>query len=258
MKRAAILLALLGGCTTLGPMASTTGISAVPTTRPGFQVSLAATPGYFLSSATTEKHNGAVIPSLAVLFEPDRWIGVPGLYISGRVMGTKDSGSLVEPMIGYRKTVDRMSLGIVFYGTQGSHENKGASYRALRVGGEVHGDVRITAPANFELHAVAGFMGTYLSAEGDYCLDAMMQYGRDCGEPPLPTTPAEASGFYPSVHVGLALDIAHRLESAFHGARLSLTGAMGTMPTVVGGQQEKAAGYVTVGLSLTVGFGAAN
>jgi hypothetical protein len=58
--------------------------------------------------------------------------------------------------------------------------------------------------------------------------------------------------------VGLALDVGSKLQSVFHGARLTLVGAFGTMPTVVNGAQESSSAYVTVGLSLTVGLGAAD
>src|SRR5689334_11556166 len=102
--RHALLVLSLTGCTTLGPMAANTGMSAVPHGRPTFDVAVAAQPGYYLSASTTENQRGGVLPSLALLFEPDRWVNLPGLYLAGRVIGASDAGTLVEPILGYRKT----------------------------------------------------------------------------------------------------------------------------------------------------------
>jgi hypothetical protein len=251
-----LAMALATGCTTLGPMASNTGVSAVPQGRPSLQATVAATPGYYLSAATTEDQKGSAIPSFALLFEPDRWLSLPGLYLAGRVIGKSGTGILVEPVLGYRKLIDRLSLGIAFFGTQGSGDDDGASFRALRVGGEVQGDVRITRPAIVELHAFFGATGTYVSAEGDYCSDPS-GHGVSCNGATADTS-AEAEAFYPSAHLGLALDIAQHRESAFHGVRVALQGAVGSMPQVVGGVEQSSAIYASVGLSLSVSFGAAD
>jgi hypothetical protein len=53
----------------------------------------------------------------------------------------------------------------------------------------------------------------------------------------------------------IAIDIGRRLKGEFHGGRLALMGGGGTLPRVVGGQQEGAKPYGAAGLSLTVGFG---
>jgi hypothetical protein len=67
---------------------------------------------------------------------------------------------------------------------------------------------------------------------------------------------ASASGIFPSGHVGVALDFARHLRAVFHGARLAIDLAGGTMPRVIGAEQGDAELYGAGGLSLTLGFGA--
>ena len=98
---------------------------------------------------------------------------------------------------------------------------------------------------------------TGLSASGTYCLDAAGQYGADCPDTNANLAHAQASGLYPNVSVTFALAIAHHLNAFFHGARLAAQLAAGTMPTVVAADQKNATGFVSGGLTLTLGFGAA-
>lgn len=63
--------------------------------------------------------------------------------------------------------------------------------------------------------------------------------------------------FYPTVSGTVALDVAHHLNTFFHGVRLAAQLVTGTMPTVVAADQKNATGYVSSGLTLTLGFGAA-
>jgi hypothetical protein len=67
-----------------------------------------------------------------------------------------------------------------------------------------------------------------------------------------------AGGLFPAAHAGLSLDFARHLRAAFHGVRLALDVAGGSMPTVVGGEQGDAKWYGAAGLSLTLGFGASH
>jgi hypothetical protein len=63
---------------------------------------------------------------------------------------------------------------------------------------------------------------------------------------------------FPTLHAGVSLDFARHLASAFHGVRVALDAAGGSMPTVVGGEQDDAKWYGAAGLSLTLGFGASH
>jgi hypothetical protein len=60
---------------------------------------------------------------------------------------------------------------------------------------------------------------------------------------------------YPAVNAGIALDFGRHLPAIFHGGRLALLGAGGTMPTVISGQQQSARTYFALGLSLAFGLG---
>ena len=127
----------LVGCTALGPMPATTGVSAVPAGRPGGEIQGSLTPMFRLSEATrAEDPHGQMVAQLAGLFEPDRWLGMPGLIAGVRVFGEEgDIG--VEPMLGYRHRLGRLSLAGLAFGTTMSAAENGASYEATRLGGEV-------------------------------------------------------------------------------------------------------------------------
>ena len=90
---------------------------------------------------------------------------------------------------------------------------------------------------------------------GVYCLAANGQYGIDCADPPANLTSANASGFYPALNAGIALDLGRHLPAIFHGGRVALLGAAGTMPTVIAGQQQSAQKYFSLGLALAFGLG---
>ena len=92
--RAAELLLVLSGaaCTALGPMPAATGVAPLPVSRPGAELQLGGVPGYYLSSSVAQKVRGTSIPQVALLFEPDELIGVPGLVVGGRYVGDEDSG----------------------------------------------------------------------------------------------------------------------------------------------------------------------
>ena len=248
-----------GACTSLGPMPAMTGVAPLPAGRTALEVQVATMPGHYLSSGVTDDPRGTSIPQLAALFEPDKVIGVPGLFLAGRVAGTDESGVIAEPMLGYRLAFDdRFAAGALLYGTHASHEDQGASYSATRVGLELGLDVRVTPRSKWaELHATVGAAATGLSADGEYCLDGQGRFGVDC--PDMPTADdlvsVDASGIYPTGQLGLMLDVARHLDSAFHGARVGLVGAVGTMPTAVGGRQGSAEPFASLGLSLTVGMG---
>lgn len=250
------------GCTTLGPVPAMTGVSPRPIARPGVEAQLAAVPGYYLSSSVQEEPQASSLPQLAGWFEPDSLIGVPGLFVGARYAGDSGTGAALEPLLGYRGFLDaerRFSLGGVGFGAYATAEDKGASFSAWRGGLEGGVDARITDVSHWaELHANAGATLTVLSAEGRYCVDVDGRFGVDCPDDPDTRSPisAEASGVYPSGRVGVSLELGRHLASVFHGVRLGLDLAGGTLPSVESGAQRPAKLYGTAGLSLTVGLGA--
>src|SRR5665647_2343303 len=72
----------------LGPIAATTGVSALPAERPGGEVQAAVMPVFFLSDATQQdKAPPRADPQLSALFEPDRLFGTKGLILGLRTWG---------------------------------------------------------------------------------------------------------------------------------------------------------------------------
>jgi len=257
-------LALLSGCTALGPMAATTGLTPIPAARPSFEGSLGVVPGHYLSAGVQAEPKGASIGQAAILVEPDSIIHVPGLIVGGRYVGSSTAGGYPEPLVGYRTYLgdDHMfAVSAIGYATHGSGTRSNASYSATHGGAEAGVDFRVTPEyAWFELHLAAAASLTGISAKGSYCVDADRRYGIDCPNPPDPPGPrvdASAGGLYPAAVGTIAIDIGRRLKGEFHGGRIALMGGGGTMPRVVGGEQESAKPYASAGLSLTVGFGEA-
>ena len=247
------------GCTALGPMAATTGIASVPAARPSFEGSLGVVPGHYLSAGVQADPKGASIGQAAILVEPDSIIHVPGLIVGGRYVGSSTSGGYPEPMVGYRTYLGDdhlLAVSAIGYAAHGSGSRSNATYSATHGGAEAAVDFRVTPEYEwFELHLSAAASLTGISAKGTYCVDADHRYGVDCPDQPDPRTDAAAQGFYPSGVGSIAIDIGRRLKGEFHGGRIALMGGGGTMPRVVGGQQESAKPYASAGLSLTVGFG---
>jgi hypothetical protein len=255
------VLGALGGCTTLGPTPAMTGMPTPPLERPGVELQVAAVPGYFLSGAATEEPKGAVLPQVAAVFEPDELIQVPGLLAGARYSGEADSGGALEPLLGYRTYLDddrRFSLAALGFLAYASGSANHASFTALRGGLEAGVDARITPRSNYaELHTNLGLTFTGLNADGAYCLASSGPYAVDCPSDPSQQqrVTAEASGLFPSAHAGASLDFARHLRAPFHGLRLAIDFAGGTMPTVRNGEQHSATIYGSGGLSLTVGLG---
>jgi hypothetical protein len=221
-------------------------------------------PGYYLSSTVQNEHESAALPQLLALLEPDELIHVPGLYVAARTAGEPESGTALEPLVGYRTFVDAderfsvMGVGFFAYATG---EDQFASFSALRGGVEAGLDARLTPVSRYlELHANMGASLTGLDADGSYCLGADGLSAVDCPDDPASRSvvTASASGFYPSGHAGLTLELGRHLHSPFHGARIGLDFAGGTMPTLRGGRQEGSTWYGAAGLSLTLGVGASS
>jgi hypothetical protein len=248
----------LAACTTLGPVAGTTAIAPVEAGRTTVEVSAGGVPGFNLSQATQEEVKGAPIKQLAAVLEPAAMLGVPGLVLGGRALGT--SGDVqVEPMIGYRRSFGadgNVSGMAVVHGTHASASKNGASYEATRIGGELAADYRVFgAQPWIEPHVFATVSASHVSADGEYCADAN-GYGRDCDSPDT-TIDGHVSGVYPMATAGVALHgIAHR-ESWFHGARAAAMIGAGAMPRVIDGESERMQAYLTFGIMVSVAVGAA-
>lgn len=245
----------LAACTTLGPMPATTALSAAPAGRPGVETQVGIVPGYYLSSSVTDDPKGTGMLQGSVMVEPDRVLEVPGLLLGARVFG-EDSDVTFEPIIGYRRMLaERVAVAAFIFGTRASGSEDGASYEAIRAGGELATDIQVT-PTNewAELHLFGGAAVTSVRADGTYCSNAGL--GVDCdGTGGQMMEMAELSGLYPALHVGVAGHLFRR-SGALHGVRLAGMVAAGTMPTVFAGEQGEAEAYLTIGLTLSVGLGA--
>jgi len=236
------ILVLITGCTTLGPMPATTGISAVPMARPGGEAQLGPVPGFFLSSSAHAEAKGTPIMQLSGLVEPDRWLHVPGLIVGARVFGPSGD-SPGEPYAGYRRTLwDGVSIGAVMYGTSKRSTQKLASYHATRFGGEAALDAKLWESDWFGLHVQGAVAATRIFASGSYCVD-MMGIAKDCDEMnPATNTMVDGkqTGIYPA-GTGTV-------------ARLALMFATGSMPMLANGTKTGSDVYAAGGLTLTLGI----
>lgn len=247
------------GCTALGPMPATTGVAFAPAGRPSGEIGYGVVPGYYLSSGVLGSPKGTGLKQGSLVFEPDRLLRVPGLLVGARAVGEVASGGYLEPFVGYRTMLDddgRFAAAGIGFVTHAKGNRDGASYSATRGGAEVGFDVRATPKSKwFELHASISTALTALSASGSYCIDNV-SHGTMCPSPPADINSASVSGVYPSASVGVSFEFARHLSTFLHGARLSASGSAGTMPTLVAGDQPNATLYGSLGVSLTLGFGA--
>lgn len=254
--RGVLLIMLLAGCTQLGAMPTTTGIAAVPAGRAGGEVQIGLMPIHRLSTAAKgEERNGDSIAHLSALFDPDALLGVPGLFVAARAWG-KDGDTTVEPMLGYRHSTGALSIAGVGYGTKASGASNGASYEAVRVGGELIVDLRaLQLATSGALHVQGAVNATYISATGEYCV-GQDGNGVDCAEDgSIPRIDGDLAGLYSAATLTLSLDIGRSSKSNFHGARLAGMVSAGHMPRLINGSQRKGDLFLTGGVTLTVGFG---
>ncbi len=201
---------------------------------------------------------------MLAVFEPERLLPAPGWLVGARYAGDASEGAAVEPLLGYRRFVDRggrFSAGLLAYGTYASGEQPGggASFSAARGGLELLTNFRFTPSSKWiELHASASGSLTGVDAAGRYCVADDGRFGIDCpDEPPArKLLSAEARGIYPAAHLGLALDFGRGRRGPFHGLSLGVALGGGTMPSLVSGVQRGARAFGTAGLSLTLGLGA--
>ncbi|MEZ4365545.1 MAG: hypothetical protein R2939_04555 [Kofleriaceae bacterium] len=253
--------ALLVGaaCSTLGPTPLTTALPAQPAGRPEVTVQAGGLPGYYLSDTTTDSGVAALLRYAAITVEPDRVLDVPGLVVGARVVGP-DHDLQYEPMVGYRRVVGDsggVALAGFVHGTHASAEDNQASYEATRVGAEVAGDVRLLAPRRWlELHATGGAAAIVTDAHGRYGQDDR-GYGVDCPDTGAVLHDADLTAVSPSLHLGLALDLARGAASVVHGGRLALQATIASAPTVVGGERTGQRLLLATGLTLSLAFGSA-
>lgn len=254
MKYAVLLL--ITGCTTLGPMPATTGVSAVPISRPGGELQIGPVPGFFLSSAAQAKADGAPIMQASAVVEPDRWIKVPGLVLGARLFG-QSGDTPGEPYVGYRRTVsDGLAVGAGVYGTSKRSAKNLASYHATRIGGEAALDAQLWESQWLGLHVQGAVAATRIHASGEYCVDAMGA-AKDCNvdDPTVNTMiDGKQSGVYPAATGTIAIAFAKGRDGVFDGARLALMFATGTMPVMNNGEKTGSDVYASGGLTLTLGI----
>jgi len=72
MRSAILSLLALCGCYSLGPVASTTAVSAVPAGRPGIEAQAGFVPGFKLSDGAQHSARGEGMGELAALVDLDR------------------------------------------------------------------------------------------------------------------------------------------------------------------------------------------
>lgn len=254
------LVVLATGCTTLGPMPMSTGVSAVPVGRPSVEVSAGATPGFYLSDAAQEHQesptHGSPISQAHFVIEPDRWIGTKGLIVGARSFG--DGEKVIEPMVGYRRRLDKnfsvLGVGYVGKGSAGDKDGNDPYYEATRLGGELAVDFAVGEPI-LSFHFFGSLSSTYVNATGRYCVGGD-GWGRDC-EDELRRVNADINGIYTAANAGVAFDIARRPEGYLHEIRLLAMGSFGVMPRLFDGDQEPSKQkFTSFGFALQVGVGA--
>ena len=239
-------------------MPATTGVSAVPSTRPSGEISGAVAPMYRLTEAARgSERNGKTELHIAAVIDAAQSLGLPGLIVGGRAWGA-DHDPGIEPLLGYRhRAGERMSIAGVGYGTHMRADHHGAHYRATRIGAEASTDLRVADLASWlALHGQAAVQATYLEASGRYCYDGATGNGADCAEDgSVPFTYGKLSGVYPAATLSLAIE-ARRTKSVFHHVRLGMMVAAGFMPRLIRGVQQAGDPYISGGLQLTWAFGA--
>lgn len=256
----AIFAALLGGCTTLGPMPGMTGANVTPNEHAGIEVEAAYIPGFYLSETTEEDPDNEPIGQISGFFDPGDLLPVPGLSVGGRWIGGGDDAGYFEPLVRYRMFVDdeeRMALGFVGFGTYVSRTAEGASYSMGRGGLELSSDIRVTPYSHWlELHFVGGAALSVLGGDGHYCMNEESGYGIDCAEGSTNNANAHVWGAYPSAFVGINLTLARHLDIVFHGIRIGGYIAGGTMPRIrFAVVEDSPESWFSAGASFGFGFG---
>jgi len=220
-------------------------------------VQLGVVPAFYLSAAASKPKGGGT-GQLAVLFEPDHVIKVPGLLVGARLFGNgKDTP--VEPMIGFRRQLGPdFGWAIIGYGTSKRSSERLASYHGFQMGGEIAGDGKIVGFTRWlSMHAQMAAAVTRVVASGKHCVDGD-GIGKDCDEQDMTKNTfvhSEASGFFPSATASVTLDVGRHGSSWFHSLRVALMLSAGRMPHVSGGDPQDDSTYFAAGLLATLGIG---
>lgn len=243
-------------CTTLGPTPATTGVSAVPVGRPGVELQAGIMPAFYLSDAANDgSGDKSGTAQVHAIIEPDRILGTKGLILGARKWG-EDGDSPIEPMIGYRRRLDSaFSVAGIVYGGHADGSANGATYEAMRFGGELAIDVGIQSRWSWlSGHLMASASATYLDATGEYCVNGG-GIAIDC-EDESRRVDGAVEGVYTAATAGMALDLARRPQGSVQSIRLFLLGAIGMMPALRDGiQMPSNNGYFSIGMGLSFGFG---
>ena len=258
MRRAAILLVSLAGCTQLGPMPATTGISATPIGRTALQGQVGVVPGFYASQSAQNEAAGNAIKHASLLFEPGKTLHLPGLLVGGRIIG-QDDDMPIEPYIGYRHRLsDRIAVGGVGFGAAKRAESNGASYHGTRFGGEAMIEANLLDELRWlHLRTQAAISLTRVMASGRYCVDDN-GVGIDCSQDgPNTFVSGKTVGLYPAGTASATFDVG-RHRGWFDGAQLAFLVTLGRMPLVVDGRESGTENYVVAGLTLTLGIGLDN
>ena len=253
-----VILLALSACTTLGPIPATTGVAAVPSGAPGLEGQVAFVPGFYLSRSAQNQGKGAIMPQLSAVFDPDRWLGLPGLIIGGRIYGA-DKDTPGEPLIGYRHAFDEgLSASIVGFFTSKDATRSLASYHATHGGAEAAVDAQLLGSGWVQLHWQLAASATHISASGTYCVN-QSGVAIDCSTDPAAQNTMvdrKLSSTVGAATSTVALDFFRSRGSIFHGARLGWMLAAGSMPQIQPGGSTATALYWSTGLSVTFGLGA--
>jgi hypothetical protein len=255
-KTLALSCLFVTACTTLGSMPTTTGVSAIPHGRPGGEVQLAVVPAFRLSNAASgEDRNGQSTTQLSALIDPDHW-GIPGLILGARLFGESGDAGL-EPYAGFRRSYNEgVSFAVVAFGTKMGATKEGATYDAIRAGGELMADAKLASFGSWgQLHVGGGISATYIDANGTYCVGGDGN-AIDCADDGTsPEVVGELAGLYAAGNLMIALDIARRPTGTIHVVRLGAMFSFGHMPRLVDGRQVYGDVFLSGGLGLTLGFG---
>lgn len=227
----------------------------MPIGRPGMEAQVGAVPGFHASQSAQNEAKGATISEISLLLDPDRWLGVKGFLVGGRIFG-QEGDRPVEPYIGYRRQiVEAIAVGAVLFGSTKRTE-KFASYHGVRLGGEALVDVELYSPnAWSRIHAQGAVQLARDLASGRYCVNSE-GVAIDCQEDMTQNTVISGKfvGVFPSATATLAIDVGKH-QGVFDSLRIAILGSAGQMPLVLSGEENGTGNYYKIGLSLSVAFG---
>ncbi len=167
---------------------------------------------------------------LSGLIEPDRLLGTKGLILGARTWG-QDGDRPIEPMVGVRHRLDdTLSITGIAYGTRAHGADRGASYSATRLGGELIVDATLVPIASWlALHGQVTASATYLDAHGTYYVSSAGE-GIDC-EDTSRRVDGTVEGSYAAATAGWRWT-SRDGRTALHSVRTSMLGVIGARPAI--------------------------